>query len=301
MKAFYSDRFVLPLPEGHRFPMSKYRLLREQVVERRLIDELEEAPAIEAEQLLLVHSPSYWQRVRDGALDQKEVRAMGFPWSPQLVERSRRSVGATLAAARVALERGVAVNLAGGTHHAFADRGSGFCVFNDVAVAARTLCSEGAISRALVIDTDVHQGDGTAAIFSDDRQVFTLSIHGRKNFPFRKEVSDLDVPLEDGTGDIEYLARLDDALDEAFERSGDGGRLDLVFHLAGADAYEGDKLGRLSLSQAGLRERDRRIYEICHRKELPVAVVMGGGYCPAIDETVAIHAATVEEARRLAR
>jgi acetoin utilization deacetylase AcuC-like enzyme len=218
------------------------------------------------------------------------VRRLGFPWSPALVERSRRSVGGTIAAARAALLDGVGLNLAGGTHHAFADRGEGFCVFNDVAVAARALQAEGAVEGAAVIDCDVHQGNGTAAIFAGDPRVFTLSIHGRGNYPFVKERSDLDVELPDGAGDAEYLAALDGGLDRALEVPPG-----LVFYIAGADAYHGDRYGRLALSRGGLAERDRRVLGRCAAMGLPVAVVMGGGYA-AVEAVVAIHLETVRTA-----
>jgi acetoin utilization deacetylase AcuC-like enzyme len=295
MKAFYCDHFVLPLPEKHRFPMSKYSLLRTGVVERGLIEPADlrvPEPACDHE-LLRVHDPAYLARVVGGGLDRHEVRAMGFPWSPELVERSRRSVGGTTSAARVALEEGVAVNLAGGTHHAFADSGHGFCVFNDLAVAARTLQSEGAVSNVLIVDCDVHQGDGTAKIFEQDPTVVTLSLHGRKNFPFRKQKSDLDVALDDGVADDEYLDHLRAALSTLFDR----GPFGVVLYQAGADPFEGDRLGRLSLSKAGLMERDRLVFETCRASSTPIVVVMGGGYAHDVMDTVDIHLQTVACAR----
>lgn len=295
MKAFYCDHFVLPLPEGHRFPMAKYRLLREAAVRRGVLEAENlrvPAPATDAE-IVRAHHESYLERVKSGSLSGAEVRRIGFPWSPELVERSRRSVGGTLAACRAALEEGVGANLAGGTHHAFADRGEGFCVLNDAAIAARALQAEGSVERVLVADCDVHQGNGTAAIFRGDPTVFTFSIHGRRNYPFHKEESDLDVALEDGTGDREYLRSLDAALGEAFERA----EPDLVIYVAGADPYAGDRLGRLALSREGLAKRDRRVLGECRRRRLPVAVVMAGGYAERVDDVVEIHLETLRSAR----
>jgi acetoin utilization deacetylase AcuC-like enzyme len=297
MRAFYCDHFVLPLPEGHRFPMTKYRLLRERVLAEGTLspEELEVPEPISDQALLRVHDAGYVERVLHGRLDAAEVRRLGFPWSPQLVERSRRSVGGTLAAGRAALEEGCAANLAGGTHHAFADRGEGFCVFNDAAVAVRALQAEGAVRRALIVDCDVHQGNGTASLFEDDPTVFTFSIHGRRNYPLQKEVSDLDVELEDGTGDEAYLRLLEAALD----RTLGGFAADLVIYLAGADPYQGDRFGRLALSRRGLEERDGMVFDHCLRYELPVAVVMAGGYARNVEEIVDIHAATLRQATAL--
>jgi acetoin utilization deacetylase AcuC-like enzyme len=299
VKAFYSDLFVLPLPETHRFPMAKYSRLRERLVADGIVssDDLHVPDAIGWDALCLVHDRAYVEAVATGALSRDLQRRIGFPWSPQMVERSRRSVGATLAAARAALGEAVSANLAGGTHHAFPDRGEGYCVFNDVAVAARVLLAEGTLNRATVVDCDVHQGNGTAAIFRDDPSVFTLSLHGANNFPFHKETSDLDITFEDGTADDEYLAVLSLNLPKVL----DGHRPDLVFYLAGADPYEGDRLGRLALTIEGLRERDRRVFDACRERGLPVAVVMGGGYAQDVDAIVTIHANTIREAVRLQR
>ena len=231
-------------------------------------------------------------------------RRIGFPWSPMMAERARRSVGATLAAARdVAVQPNasriptVAANLAGGTHHAFRDRGEGYCVFNDVAVAATVLLRDGAIARAAVVDCDVHQGNGTAAIFRDNPAVFTVLLHGAHNYPFRKEVSDLDVTFEDGAGDEEYLAALHHHLPRVLAVE----RPDLVFYLAGADPYEGDRLGRLKLTVAGLRARDRFVFETCRERQVPVVVTMSGGYALDIDAIVTIHANTIREAAHSCR
>ena len=290
MQAFHSDRHHLPLPPGHRFPRTKYRLLREKV---SLLAELEshEAAPVSDSDLLRVHEHGYVAAVTSGTLGAAEQRAIGFPWSEEMVERSRRSVGATVAAARAALVDGVAANLAGGTHHASAARGSGYCVFNDVAVAARLLQAEAPL-RIVVVDLDVHQGDGTAAIFAGDDSVFTISLHGARNFPFRKAASDLDVPLPDGCGDRDYLAALDRALavlDGEHAKQPFG----LAFYLAGADPHEGDRLGRLKLSAAGLLARDRRVLAVLGGRRIPVALAMAGGYGHDLDVTVSIQAATI--------
>lgn len=295
MDAFYTDVFVLPLPEGHRFPMAKYRLLRERV-EASGRCRLAVPPAAADADLLRVHDPGYLERLQAGTLDRMDVRRLGFPWSRELVERARRSVGATVAACRSALERGVAANLAGGTHHAFADRPEGFCVFNDAVVALRAMQAEGRIARGLVVDTDVHQGNGTAAIAAGDPSVFTFSIHGAGNFPFRKESSDLDVALEDGTGDDEYLERLDRALRQALEAS----RPDLAVFVSGADPFHDDRLGRLALTHEGLAARDRLVLGTLLGAGVPVAVTMAGGYGRQVEDTVAIHATTIRLASTFA-
>lgn len=289
MKAFYSDRFVLPLPEGHRFPMRKYRMLRDAVQTMLPDVQLEEAPRASDGVLALAHHPQYIQRVDSGALTAQEQRAIGFPWSPEMVERSRRSAGATIAACRAAFEDGVGINLAGGTHHAHADRGEGFCVFNDAAIAARLMQAERRATRVAIVDLDVHQGNGTASILEKDDSVFTLSLHGEHNYPFTKACSDLDVALPDGTGDALYLEALDSALAHLFERFSP----QLIIYLAGADPHEGDRLGRLKLSQEGMADRDRRVLSLAQRRGLPVAIAMAGGYGHDIDQTVAIHLQTV--------
>ncbi len=301
MKAFYSDHFVLPLPAGHRFPMQKYRLLRERV-ERELIGvELLEAPPVGDLQLALAHTPEYVAAVAQGRLDALQLRQIGFPWSPAMVERSRRSAGATLAACHAALQDGVAANLAGGTHHAYAGHGAGFCVFNDAAVAARTLQWEarahGHALQVAVIDLDVHQGDGTAAIFANDPSVFTLSLHGERNYPFVKAASDLDVGLPDGCDDETYLAALAGALDALFVRCAP----DLLIYLAGADPHQGDRLGRLSLTLEGLAQRDTMVFGAAGRRGLPIAVTMAGGYGHDIAATVDVHLQTVQLAARQVR
>jgi acetoin utilization deacetylase AcuC-like enzyme len=296
MKIFYCDHFVLPLPEKHRFPMQKYSLLRERVVAGRLVppNHLLEPESATDDQLALAHAVDYIERVKQGTLSAQEIRRIGFPWSPKLVERARRSVGGTIGACRAALREGIGVNLAGGTHHAGRDHGEGFCVFNDSAVAARTMQAEKRVERVVIIDCDVHQGNGTAAILSNDRSIFTFSIHGEKNFPFRKVSGDLDIGLPDGTADSAYLAALEAGLHEALARA----QADLAIYLAGADPYAGDRLGRLALSKAGLVERDRLVLEQCRLAGLPVAIVMAGGYAEPPTETVDIHFQTVQLAAR---
>jgi acetoin utilization deacetylase AcuC-like enzyme len=299
LNVFFTDVFVLPLPEGHRFPIEKYTMLRQRVAESGLVaaGRLRIPMPATDEELGRAHDPAYVRRVRDGQLTSGETRRIGFPWSPEMAERCRRSAGATIEASRSALEQGIAVSLSGGTHHAFRDRGEGYCVFNDAAVAARTMQAEGLARRILVVDADVHQGNGTAAIFSCDPSVFTLSIHGEKNFPFRKESSDLDVPVPDGTSDEPYLAALEEALGRGltlFEP-------DLAIYLAGADPYAGDRLGRLAVSREGLARRDRLVLEALRSRGIPVAVTMAGGYARDVRDTVEIHFQTLAIAAELAR
>jgi acetoin utilization deacetylase AcuC-like enzyme len=298
MKIFYCDHFVLPLPPGHRFPIQKYVLLRERVMAAGLIppQNLTVPEPATDQQILRVHDEDYLQRVRSGHLTPKEIRRIGFPWSPQLVERSRRSVGGTLSTCRAALLDGIAVNLAGGTHHAFPDHGQGYCVFNDGAIAARAMQAEGKAGRVVMIDCDVHQGDGTATIFADDPTVFTFSIHGARNFPFHKAQSDLDIELEDGTGDGAYLEALEGGVERALALA----RADLAIYLAGADPYVGDRLGRLALSKAGLAARDRMVLDLCRRAGISVAIVLAGGYARQVQDTVDIHFQTVRIAAGMA-
>ena len=277
--------------------MHKYRLLREAVQANLPAIRIVEAPAASDGELALAHAPGYVRRVVEGRLDPAQQREIGFPWSAEMVERARRSVGATIAAARTALVEGVAANLAGGTHHASAERGSGYCVFNDAAVAARLMQAEWRRSRSdvlrvAIIDLDVHQGNGSAAIFRGDETVFTLSIHAERNFPFRKEASDLDVALPDGCGDDDYLAALDLALAALWQRHA-GAAPGLIFYLAGADPHAGDRLGRLALSHAGLAERDRRVFAAARERRIALAVAMAGGYGREINDTVAAQLATL--------
>ena len=299
VKVFYSDHFVLPLPEGHRFPMKKYSMLRERVERSGICKngELRAPHAVTDEEILRAHNPGYLEKVVAGTLTDKEMRRIGFPWSQRMVERSRRASGGTLDAARIALSEGIATNLAGGTHHAFADRGEGFCVLNDSAIAARALLAEGFVEKVVVLDTDVHQGNGTAAIVRGDARVFTLSIHGAKNYPFHKEESDLDAPLPDGASDDAFLL----ALGERLERVLDLEDWSLAIFLAGADPFEGDKLGRLRVTKSGLAERDRMVLEGCRERDIPVAVTMAGGYAREVEDTVDIHFQTVKRASDVLR
>ena len=297
MKVFYSDHFVLPLPEGHRFPMVKYSMLRERVARDGICGpgELLTPRAVTEEEILRAHASDYLKRVASGTLTEKEVRRIGFPWSQKMVERSRRASGGTLGACLAALDEGFAANLAGGTHHAFSDRGEGYCVLNDSAIAARAVQAAGLMERAIIIDTDVHQGNGTAAILRGDPTVFTFSVHGAKNFPFQKEVSDLDAPLPDGAGDTEFLA----ALERGLEMALDAANASLAIYLAGADPFEGDRLGRLSVSKSGLAERDRIVLEACRERGIPVAVTMAGGYASEVGDTVDVHFQSIRRAADL--
>jgi len=294
MLIYYTDHFVLPLPPGHRFPMRKYADLRARVA-AVAPELLRVPPAATDDELARAHDAAYVAAVSRGALDERAQKRIGFPWSPAMIERSRRSAGATVAACRSALMSGWGINLAGGTHHAHRGHGEGFCVFNDAAVAARAMQAEGRAGRVLIVDLDVHQGDGTAAIFAGDDSVFTLSLHGRNNFPFRKHESDLDVELDDGTGDAGYLATLDVALPRALAAA----RPDLAIYLAGADPFRGDRLGKLAMSKAGLLARDRRVLTRLRAAGIPIAIAMAGGYADNVDDIVDIHDATVRLAREL--
>jgi acetoin utilization deacetylase AcuC-like enzyme len=304
--AFHFDSHILPLPPGHRFPVGKYGLLRRRVAsDPRGIELQVGGPASEGE-LALAHEPAYIAAVLAGTLDAARQREIGFPWTPALATRSVWSVGATIAAARVALsggrQGGVGASLGGGTHHASASGGSGYCVFNDVAVAARLMQAEWhrchrALLQVVVIDLDVHQGNGTASIFADDDTVFTFSMHGERNFPFRKFAGDLDVGLPDGCGDDTYLAALHPALEEVWRRTA-GRPPGLAFYLAGADPHEGDRLGRLKLTTAGLAARDELVLGALARRGIPCVVLMAGGYGHAVDTTVDVHLQTLRIAER---
>lgn len=296
MKIYYADHFVLPLPSGHRFPMSKYSLLRQAVASLEGVS-LEEAPLASIEELSLAHDSDYINRVIQGQLSSSEQREIGFPWSALMVERSRRSAGATIAACRSAWSEGVSANLAGGTHHAYADKGSGFCVFNDAAIASRVtqkylMPSLGRLARVAIIDLDVHQGNGTASILRGDDSIFTFSVHGQKNFPFRKESSDLDIGLPDGTGDLAYLEALEQGLLELKQLFDP----ELIIYLAGADPYEGDRLGRLSLTFEGLKSRDLMVFDYAAAHKIPLAITMAGGYGNSIEDTVKVHTQTIANA-----
>ena len=285
MRLWYSDHHAIPLPEGHKFPAGKYRLLRE-ALETDGFFEFAPAPPADAEALGLAHDPAYVRAVIDGTVDARLMRRIGFPWSPELARRSMASVGGTLAAAEDALATGFGGNLAGGTHHAFYSEGAGFCVFNDIAVAIRQFGR-----RTAVIDLDVHQGDGTAAIFDGDCRVLTVSLHGRNNFPFRKQRSGIDIALPDGTGDAEYLERLAGVLPRVAEFGPE-----IVFYQSGVDTLAGDRLGRMALSSEGLRERDRKVFEWARQAGLPIVVTLGGGYAEPITKTVEAHAGTFRTA-----
>src|SRR3954453_8882724 len=284
MDVWSHDRWGIPLPAGHRFPISKYRLLRERVERLVAVHGGEPVPW---DWLAAVHAGDLLERIRLGTLTLREQRGLGLPWSEVLVERGRRSVGGTLCAARRALEHGIGMNLGGGTHHAGRDFARGYCLFNDVAVALAALRSEGLARRALVVDCDVHQGDGTAQIFAGDSRTFTLSLHGARNYPFERIPSDLDVDLPSGTGDDAYLEALSGALERAPER------VDVAFYLAGADPWEGDRLGRLSLTKPGLRARDELVLDRLLHRGATVCVVLAGGYAEDPRDTVDINAATV--------
>lgn len=296
-RVFAADHHEVPLPEKHRFPMSKYRLLRERLVERGVLtaEQVVRAPQADLEALLRVHDADYVRDFLSGNLDRQRVKRIGFPWSEALVARTLASAGGTLAAAAHALEHGFAGVLAGGTHHAYRDFGSGYCVFNDLAIAARWLLEVKGVSRVLIVDLDVHQGDGTAALFADEPRVFTLSLHGARNFPARKQVSDLDVALPDETGDTAYAIALRDALAVAFERSDP----EFVLYQAGVDPLEADRLGRLSLTLEGLADRDAQVFSAVRRRRLPVVVTLGGGYADPIEPTLAAHEGTYRTANEV--
>jgi acetoin utilization deacetylase AcuC-like enzyme len=286
MEVWAHDRWRIPLPAGHKFPIDKYGLLRERVAGH--VDVLE-ADAVPWEWLAAVHEAPLLERIRTGTMSVREQRGLGLPWSEVLVERGRRSVGGTVAAARRALERRVGMNLGGGTHHAGRDFARGYCLFNDVVVALEQLRAEGRVRRALVVDCDVHQGDGTAQLLGPDPEAFCLSLHGARNYPFERIPSDLDVDLPSGTGDDEYLRVLSESLDVAIPAA----RAELAFFLAGADPWEGDRLGRLALSKEGLRARDELVLDRLLGTGAAVVVVLAGGYAPDVRDTVDINAATV--------
>jgi acetoin utilization deacetylase AcuC-like enzyme len=294
IKVFYSDIFTIPLPVKHRFPIGKYQLLRDRLYTAEFAPALDftVAEAASEAQILLVHQQGYLDKVKYGTLDVKELRRLGLPWSEDLFERARRSVGGTVGACREALLSGISINLAGGTHHAFPDHGEGFCVFNDAAIAARLMLAEEGFQQIIILDADVHQGNGTAAIFQDEPRVFTFSIHGEKNFPFRKVAGDLDIGLPDRSGDAAYMSAFEAGVEQVL------GALqpELVIYLAGADPYEGDRLGRLAMSKAGLAARDKFVFDRCRAQDLPVAVAMAGGYAEPISDSVDIQLNTIAAA-----
>jgi acetoin utilization deacetylase AcuC-like enzyme len=295
MRVFHSDHHVVPLPPGHRFPMGKYRVLREALVASGILraDDLMPAELVDRQTLLLAHTARWVHAVLENRLSEAEMRRLGFPWSPELVRRSRAAVGGTCAAAEQALADGIGCNLAGGTHHAFADHGEGYCVFNDIAVSIRALQAEGAMRKALVVDLDVHQGNGTASLFACDPDVFTFSIHGERNFPFRKQRSSLDIGLPDGTGDDVYL----DVLARHLPRVLEAARPELVYYQAGVDPLAEDSLGRLALTHDGLEARDTFVLEAARRAGAPVVVTLGGGYSRPLGATVRAHIGTYRAVR----
>jgi acetoin utilization deacetylase AcuC-like enzyme len=298
LHAWSSAHYVIALPDGHRFPIAKYGLLRDAVVAEGVVDlaQLHDPARAPVDDVRRVHDAAYLDRLVHGKMPVAEQRTLGFPWSAGLVERSFRASGGTLEAAEHALSAGIAMNLAGGTHHAFATHGEGFCVLNDVAIAVRALRARGRINRAAIIDLDVHQGNGTHAIFADDDATFTFSMHGARNYPFRKVAGRLDVELDDGTDDTAYLERLADALPTVLAAA----RPDLVFYLAGADPHEGDTLGRLKLTFDGLMRRDALVLESCRAVGVPVVIAIAGGYGRDIHDTVRVHVNTARIAKTFA-
>lgn len=295
MYALYSDHYVIELPANHTFPIQKYRLIREQLVAEGTLgpaDILEPTLADPAD-VLQVHTRDYWERLTAGTLSPSAIRRMGLPWSEALVQRSRASVQGTLTGARIAIRDQIAINLAGGTHHAFPDRGEGYCVLNDIAIAIRCLQRDGWMQRMAVIDCDVHQGNGTAAIFANEPDVFTFSLHGANNYPLVKVPGNLDIGLPDGTRDEEYLRSLQAVVPKIFDEFRPG----LVFYLAGVDPHERDRLGRLSLTHQGLRQRDEFVLQACRDAGIPLAVTLGGGYGQDIRDTVEAHCNTVRAVR----
>lgn len=290
MQVFYTPRYYAEIGEGHVFPIRKFELVRDRLLAEDTLDPseiVEPAPAL-LEEVLLVHTEDYVSRLCNGQLTSKELRRLGLPWSESLVRRSFYAVGGTLAGTNVALAEGYSSNLAGGTHHSFADRGEGFCVLNDVAIAIRALRARNRIRRAAIVDCDVHQGNGTATIFAGDSETFTFSMHGANNYPLFKAQSTLDIELPDGTNDDEYLECLARHLPAVFAHDPE-----IVFYLAGADPFAKDKLGRLALSIDGLRERDSYVLRECYWREVPVVTVMSGGYGKDISDTVEIHCNTI--------
>ena len=297
MRVAFSPIYRYALPPKHRFPMDKYTLLPEQLLYEGTITEQQffTAEPLSEETILRTHTAEYWTKLKNGTLSRKEERAIGFPMRPELVARGRVIAQGTLDCARYALADGVALNVAGGTHHSFADRGEGFCVFNDIAIAANELLHTGEVSKVLIVDLDVHQGNGTAKLFAEEPRVFTFSMHGARNYPTRKEKSDLDIGLPDGTQDAVYL----DTLYQHLPQLLDGVRPELVFYLSGVDVLETDKLGRLAMTLQGCRERDRFVLQSCLDRQLPVAIAMGGGYSERLATIIEAHANTYRVAASL--
>ena len=297
MHALYCDHHIIELPPNHSFPIAKYRLIRERLLAEKTLrpEDLLEPTLADPRDICLVHTGEYWARLSAGTLAADMIRRLGLPWSELLVRRSRASVQGTLTAARIAIREAVAINLAGGTHHAFSDRGEGYCVLNDIAIAIRVLQHDHWMQRMAIIDCDVHQGNGTAAIFAEEPDVFTFSIHGANNYPRHKVPGTLDIDLPDGTGDDEYLRALEPAVSRILAEFRPG----LAFYVAGADPHAGDRMGRLRLTHAGLRRRDELVLGACREAGIPVVITMGGGYGKNLDDTVEAHCNTVRAARAL--
>jgi acetoin utilization deacetylase AcuC-like enzyme len=291
LKIYYTDHLSIPLPEKHTFPKQKYALLRKRLLESDVVEfgDFRIPRSASIEEITRVHDEDYIRRLVNGELTPKEIRPIGLPWSRQIVERARRSVGGTIEACQAALADGIAVNLGGGTHHAFRDRGQGYCILNDAAIAVRALQNQRLAGNILIVDCDVHQGNGTAALFQHDPTVFTFSIHGKNNFPYKKEAGDLDIALEDGTVDRDYLRALKHGVESALELFAP----DLAIYLGGADPFMDDRFGRLSLTKDGLAQRDQIVFQYCHEAGLPVAVTMAGGYARNVQDAVDIHFQTV--------
>jgi acetoin utilization deacetylase AcuC-like enzyme len=287
MKIYYTDTFPIPLPENHSFPKSKYYLLRRRIEESQIASSvhLKIPRPTTYEEMIRVHAPTYIHRLQNGELSAKEIRRVGLPWSPEIVRRAQYSAGATVEACRAAVAEGIAVNLGGGTHHAFSDHGQGYCWLNDSVIASRAMQSEGLAGNILIIDCDVHQGNGTAAIVKNDSTIFTLSVHGQNNFPYHKETSDLDIALADGTDDAAYL----DAIEKGLAACRQNFKADLAIYLAGADPYADDRFGRLAITKEGLAQRDHLVLRHLINAGLPTAVTMAGGYAPNVQDTVDIH------------
>ena len=297
MQIFHYDHYTFPLKEGHRFPAQKYQLLRERVLAEAFVSEVDlvSPTAVSPQQIKRVHTKNYIHRFENGLLTQAEIRRIGLDWSPQLVKRIQHVVGATIAVCRVALRDGIALSLGGGTHHACTDHGQGYCLYNDIMIALRTMQAERRIRTAAVIDCDVHQGNGTAEIATGDSSIYTFSIHGEKNFPFRKIPSDWDIGLPDGTGDDVYLEVLETAVAQIILSQ----KPDLIVYLAGADVHENDRLGRLALTKSGIGQRDEMVLSMCRRANIPVAVLMAGGYGKDLDVMIGIQAQTVQLASQM--
>lgn len=297
LKIAYSPIYKYPLSEKHRFPMIKYELIPEQLIYEGTVteDQFFHPDPLTDEQILLTHTSEFLDKLKNQTLSAKEIRAIGFPMTPLLVQRGRHIAKGTLLCAQYAMNHGVAINVAGGTHHSFADHGEGFCIYNDIALSAHNLLAEGLIKKVLVVDLDVHQGNGTAKIFEGDDRVFTWSVHGEKNYPTRKEKSDLDTPLPDKTEDQLYLKTIREILPQLIDKV----EPDIVFYLSGVDILESDKLGRLSVTLSGCKERDRIVLETCHRNSIPVAISMGGGYSPRIADIVEAHSNTYRLAQEI--